>query len=230
MIVKPFTSVVAALAIAVSVAGCDFGVFDNYDAPNATLSGRVVYQGEPIGVRSNGVQLELWEPGFEQPAKIPIYVGQDGSFSARVFDGQYKLTLLAGNGPWVDNADTIQIQLRGKTEVEVPVVPYYTIQNASIGHSAGAIQSTFNVGAVRTTRAVEYVGLYVSTTSIVDRTNMSVRQERPASAIASLANPISLNVTLPASLAGRESVYARIGVKTVGVAELLYSPVQKITF
>jgi hypothetical protein len=230
MIVKSCASGLASLAIVVSLAGCDFGVFDNYDAPNATLTGRVVYQGNPIGVRSNGVQLELRQPGYELDEEILVYVGQDGTFSASLFDGDYLLTLTPGEGPWVDNSDTIRVQVRGQAQVDVPVVPYYTISNPAIGHSGGSIEATFNVESVNTTREVEYVGLYVSTTTFVDRNNMAVRTEMPRSAISSLDAPIELSVSLSAALAQRSDVYVRIGVKTSGVAELLFSPVQKITF
>lgn len=223
-------SLLACLALAVSLGACEYGVFDNYDEPNALLTGRVVYQGAAIGVRSNGVQLELWQPGYDLNQKIPIYIDQDGSFSAMLFDGDYQLTLLPGNGPWADSRDTIQVQVRGQAQVEVPVVPYYTIENSSIQHSGGAISATFDVGSVNTTRGVEYVGLYVSTTAFVDRTNMSVRTERPRSAISTLDDPISLSVGLTPALAARGDVYARIGVKTAGVDELLFSPVQRITF
>jgi hypothetical protein len=224
------SSFLASLALACGLAGCDFGVFDNYDAPNSLLTGRVVYQGAPVGVRSNGVQLELWQPGYELNQKIPIHIDQDGSFSAMLFDGDYKLNLLPGNGPWVDVRDTIQVQVRGQTEVEVPVVPYYTIENPSIQQSGGAVAATFDLASVNTTRDVEYVGLYVSTTAFVDRTNMSVRTERQRAAIASLDDPISLSIALTPQLAERGDVYARIGVKTSGVDELLFSPVQRITF
>ena len=37
---------------------------DNYKAPDATITGRVVYQNLPLGVRSDGVQLELYQPGY----------------------------------------------------------------------------------------------------------------------------------------------------------------------
>ena len=37
---------------------------DNYDAPNAILSGKVVYEGEAVGVRTNGTQLERWQDGY----------------------------------------------------------------------------------------------------------------------------------------------------------------------
>ena len=137
---------------------------------------------------------------------------------------------MAGSGPWLDSPDTIQVQVRGEAQMDVPVMPYYTIQNPDTRFVSGAIESTFTIGSVTTSRAVEYVGLYVSTTSFVDRNNMSVRLERPRSAIPSLAAPITLSVTLPPNRAQRNDVHARIGVTTAGVAELLYSPVEKITF
>jgi len=230
MIVKTSVSILASLAIAVALTGCEFGVFDNYDAPKSILTGHVVYQGEAIGVRSNGVQLELWQPGFDLNEKIPSYVAEDGSFSASLFDGDYKLNLLPGNGPWTDTRDTIQIHLSGRAEVDVPVVPYYTIADPVMSETGGAIEATFGVHTVDDTRTVEYVGLYVSTTSFVDRTNMDVRVEVPRASIASLDVPLTLRVDLPANLVQRGDVFARIGIKTMGVAELLFSPVQRVTF
>lgn len=224
------SSILLSLALAASLGACEFGVFDNYDEPNAQLSGRVVYQGNPVGVRSNGVQLELWQPGYDLDQKIPIYIDQDGSFSAMLFEGDYKLNLLPGNGPWVDIRDTIRIQVRGQAEVEVPVVPYYTIENASMAHSAGVVTANFDVGSVDTSRELEYVGLYVSTTHFVDRSNMAVRVERRRADIPSLDDPISLSVELSDDLRERADVYTRVGVKTEGVDELLFTPVQKLTF
>ena len=223
-------SILASLALAASLAACEFGVFDNYDEPNALLTGRVVYQGSPVGVRSNGVQLELWQPGYDLNQKIPIYVDQDGSFSAMVFDGEYKLNLLAGNGPWVDIRDTLQVQVQGQTQVDVPVVPYYTIENPSISHAAGVVTASFEVGSVDTSRELEYVGLYVSTTHFVDRSTMAVRTERDRADLTSLDDPVSLSVELTDDLQERADIYVRVGLKTEGVDELLFTPVQKITF
>lgn len=224
------TSILASLAIVVSLTACDYRAFDNYDPPGSLLSGRVVYQGAPVGVRSNGVQLELWQPSYELNEKIPIHVDQDGSFSAKLFDGDYKLNLRAGNGPWLDSQDTIFIQVRGGAEVEVPVTPYYVIENPSVEHSGGAIRATFQVRAVEPSRDVEYVGLYLSSTSFVDRINMAASAELGGTAVADLSTPITLSVDLPDALAESGSAYARIGIKTVGVDEMLYAPVARVTF
>src|SRR5688572_21606042 len=133
-----------------ATAGCeDLTSIDNYDAPNSTLTGRVVFDGQGVGVRSNGVQLELWEPAYPLRQKIPIFVAQDGTFSAKLFDGSYKLNLLANNGPWVNTRDTIGIALEGSAHVDVPVRPYYTVQSSQLRHntagggSNGTIEGTF---------------------------------------------------------------------------------------
>lgn len=43
------------------LASCEY---DNYDMPNAILSGRVVYEGSPVGVRATATRLELWQDGY----------------------------------------------------------------------------------------------------------------------------------------------------------------------
>src|SRR6476646_6291576 len=112
---------------------------DNLKAPSSTLTGQVVYQGQPIGVRSNGVQLELWQSGYQLFSKIPVYINQDGKYSATLFDGDYKLTRLKGNGPWVDNTDTINVHVSGATTMDVPVQPYFVIKTPTFQKSGSAV-------------------------------------------------------------------------------------------
>jgi hypothetical protein len=213
------------LALVVGLTACEK---DNYAPPASTLTGRVVYQNQPVGVRTNGVQLELWQRGYQLFTKIPLYVDQDGSFSAQLFDGDYKLVRLRGNGPWVDNTDTIPVQVRGSVVIDVPVQPYYVIQNEKISRAAGTLTATCQVGTVTSTRAIERVTLYVSTSQFVDATN-NVGSSSKAAADLTVSKELRFTYALPANLATRGYVYGRLGVKTAGVAELLYTPVQKLS-
>jgi hypothetical protein len=213
----------AILSLVLVAASCNY---DNFDPPQSLLEGRVVYQGEPLGLRSEGVQLELWQPGYELFQKIPLHVDQDGSFSASLFDGDYKLTLLRGNGPWLDQTDSIDVQVRGGKVIDVEVQPYYTLSSPQFSRNSGQISTSVQVNSVNPTRAVELVAIYVGRTAILD----AVRNE--ANLVISgeeldLSSPIDLNINLPASLSGRD-VYVRVGVKTAGVQELLYSTVQHL--
>lgn len=201
---------------------------DNRAEPKSVLKGRIVHDGQAVGVRSNGVQLEIWQSGYQLFTKIPVYINQDGTFSASLFDGDYKLVRLRGNGPWVDNTDTINVALRGTQELDVPVTPYFVFRNDTYSKGEGKVSATFNLQQVNTSRALERVNLYVGTTMIVDPNNNGGNAQQLAAAITDLTKPITLTATLSPALAGREYVYARIGVKTSGVGEMLFGAPQKI--
>ncbi|MBK1441355.1 DUF3823 domain-containing protein [Parapedobacter sp. ISTM3] len=202
---------------------------DNYDAPTSMLTGRVVYQGEPVGLRSGGVELELWQHGYDLFSKIPVYVNQDGSFSARLFDGNYKLVLLRGNGPWVDNTDSIDVNLRGTASIDVPIDPYFVITDESFQQHGDEIIGTFTIRQVNSSRQLERVAIYLGQTIIVDQNNHAARSELVAGDITDLSQSIRINVSIPAALASKGYLFARIGVKASGVAEYLYTQPAKIT-
>ena len=213
------------LALSALLSACEK---DNRVEPKSVLKGRVVYEGQPVGLRSNGVQLELWQRGYQLFTKIPVHVKQDGTFSAALFDGNYKLVRLRGNGPWVDNTDTIEVALSGNTELDVPVQPYFVFQNDTYAKGEGKVSATFSLKQVNATRTLERVNLYVGTTSIVDPNNNAGNAQEVAANIKDLSKPITLTATLPAALAGRDYVYVRIGVKTSGVGEMLFGAPQKV--
>lgn len=229
-----FYRIACAVAVATVVAGCDMLELDNYDAPESTIAGRVVYQGQPIGVANRTVQLELWEPGFELNQKIPVHVNFDGTFQARVFDGNYELNLLPGNGPWADDPTRIPLQVRGRVDIDVQVTPYFVVTNEQIVNNNGVIEATFNLNHVDTSRNLEYVGLYVGRTTIVDRINQETRREIPAAQLPATSGQLSLSLELPDDIHlapgpdPRTHVFVRIGVKTVGRADLYYTQVHKV--
>ena len=83
---------------------------DNFSAPESMLSGTVTYNGEAVGVRTNGTQLELWQDGYALDEKIAVHIAQDGTYSARLFNGEYKMVRLSG-APWAESTDTIVINV-----------------------------------------------------------------------------------------------------------------------
>lgn len=242
---KPSLSLLVGVIAILAAGGCDnITGLDNREPPGSVLTGRVVFEGEPVGVRSTGVDLELWQPGYELNEKIPVNVAQDGTFQALLFDGTYKLNLLANNGPWVNSPDTLLIELSGATTVDFPVTPYYVVREPAYSRVSpttdapgGAVSATFRVGAVDTSRPVEYVGLYINGTAFVDRINSVASAELPAADIQAALDAngtIELHAQLPDAIYEtnsplvREFVNARIGIKTTGVAELIYSPIFQI--
>ncbi len=212
-------------AIFILFTGCEK---DNYEAPKSMVTGRVVYDGQPLGVRSNGVQLELWQHGFQLFNKIPVFINQDGTFSAEVFDGNYKLTLVRGNGPWADKVDSIDVKVAGTTNLDVPVDPYFIVKNQSFNNNSSTVTATFTLQQINTTKDLDHVRLYLGQTILVDNIINVVSVQKTSTEINDPNQAITLTVDIPASLVSKGYVFARIGVKTAGVSEYLYGQVQKI--
>lgn len=205
---------------------------DNYDAPDAMLTGRVVYNGEAVGLKNGEVTVRLYEPGWELSSTtyINISVAQDGTFSASVFGGKtYKLVRVANIGPWENPtaADTITVKVDGNTEVDIPVTPYFSISASDISITNGVVNATMSVKQNSASSTIESVGLYVASNMIVDANNCKVKGEHLGAVITDLNN-IHLSANLTDAMKKEGYLFARVGVKTVGVSQLIYSVPVKI--
>lgn len=209
--------IITSLLAVIVLAGCKK---DNFEKPKSVLKGSVVYNKRALGLRSNGVQLELWQRGYELFTKIPVYVNEDGTFSSLLFDGNYKLVLRQGNGPWKDNSDSLDVTVNGTTNVEVSVQPYFVIQNATFTKNGTTVTAVVTIETAANNLPLESVTLYAGTTGIVDQVNNSVS----STVVPDVSQPVTLSLTIPAT----GVFYARVGVKTSGIAEQVYSQTEKI--
>jgi hypothetical protein len=201
---------------------------DNKSAPGATIKGTVKYGDVPVGVRSNGVQLELWQYGYQLFSKIPVQINQDGTFSASVFDGNYKLTMLRGSGPWADKTDSIDVSVSGAATVDMIVEPYFVIKNPTFQKSGNQVNASFTLQRINTSKPLELVRLYIGQTVITDQNNNAANAQKLAAVITDISQPVTLTATIPASLLAKKNIFVRIGVKSVGVGELFYSASQEL--
>lgn len=218
-----FIMIIIAVASLFS-AGCEY---DNFDAPEVTLSGRVVYEGQPIAGRNNGPQLELWQDGYPLKSYIPVYIDQEGRFSAKLFDGEYKL-VRRPDAPWLQQAtDTIRISIKGDTKKDIPVTPYFTISGYSFEKSGNNINAKFVVNKVVQTANLEFVRLYLGNSILTDQVQREVRIDANLGSVV-LGQQTQLTATLPDNLKNLDFVYARVGVKSTSAGEYVYTPVQKI--
>ena len=181
------------LLIVLILAGWEF---DNYDPPESTISGKVTYNGNAVNVRSGGTELELWQYGFQTRQKIPVFIAQDGTFSALVFDGNYKLVRLKG-GPWENQTDSINVTVKGSATVDVPVTPYFTLSGESFTYdkNTGILTATCNVVKVGSLE-IDNLSLYIGVTNIVDPTNSSQNSVLASGALTDLSTSKTLTVTL----------------------------------
>jgi hypothetical protein len=212
---------------------------DNYDEPSLTLTGRLVYQGQPIGgLERDQVPFELYQFGFGKVGPIGSSFTQEGEFSAVLFNGTYKLIIPNGQGPfmWKKTAggapDTVSITLTGNQAVDLEVTPYYLIKSPQITGGGGKVSVTFALDKVITgadAQDVQEVTLYINKTQFVSESGNDrvAKSSMAGSAITDLGS-ISLEVTVPTLQPTQSYVFARVGVKIRNIEDRLYSPVQKI--
>lgn len=199
---------------------------DNLKEPKSVLSGRVTFQGQPIGVRSDRVQFEIWQRGFDFFTKIPLNIAQDGTFKSLLFDGDYKIVRLVGAGPWADNTDTINVSLNREANLDIPVEPYFVIKNATISKSGNNLTATFTIEKNGThSKTFETARLFVGRFYILDLGN-NAGSANAAGVV--LGTPVTVTVPIPASISNDDFIFGRIGVKTTGIGEYLYTASTKI--
>ncbi|WP_165021442.1 DUF3823 domain-containing protein [Dysgonomonas sp. ZJ279] len=195
---------------------------DNYDEPKSDLKGRVVTNtGETLGVRGteNALQMQLWQDGYDNYESIEVYINQDGTFAAKVFDGQYKLVTRDNNGPWVNDRDTLLVTVKGSTSVEYIVKPYFTLSNEVFKVTDNILTATFDVSQFTAVadRNIERITLYVGKTVFVDDSFKDKTQNAETPVIGS--NTISMDI----SSINHPVLYARIGIRISGVDQMLYT-------
>ena len=211
---------------------------DNFEAPSSTLSGKLVYNGDVIEVEYDRVSYEVYQYGFGRVGPIGSSFSQEGTYSALLFDGQYKLIIPSGQGPfkWNENAsggrDSLAVSVSGNQTLDLEVTPYYMIRTPQITGSGGSVTATFKAEKIITdasAKDIEEVALYLNKTQFVSGANNNATVTLAGSAIAD-PNNISLNVAIPLMTPTQNYVFARIGLKIAGVEDRIFSPVQKITF
>lgn len=212
---------------------------DNYAAPSSTLQGRLVYNGDSIGVERDQVPFELYQYDFGKVGAIGSSFAQNGTYSALLFDGDYKLIIPNGQGPfiWKKTAtgapDSLAISLKGSQTLDLEVTPFYMIRTPQITGGGGNVSATFKLEKIVTDsvnqRGIDRVSLYVNKTQFVSGGDNIAAIDLSGSAITD-PNNISLSVKVPAIVPTQNYVFARIGVKIAGVEDMVFSPLQKIQF
>ena len=201
---------------------------DNLKEPTSVLSGNVTFQGQPVGVRTSGVQFEIWQSGYAFFTKIPLNIHQDGSFKATLHDGDYQLVRLPNAGPWANNTDTINVSLKGSAAVDIPVEPYFIVKNASFTRNGVNVSATFTIEKNGThARTLETAKLFLGRYLLLDAGNNGNAGNRDAAGIV-LGQPVTVTLAIPAAIANDDFIFARVGVKTRDIQEYLYTQSQRI--
>lgn len=201
--------------------------YDNYDEPQSRFSGRVVYEGEPIGVRTNAVRLALFQDGYDFKSEIPAHIAQDGTFSVSLFDGEYKVVRVGG-APWeAAQNDTILVRVKGNTVQDIEVTPYFIIQNPSFQKNGDKITAKFTVKKIVESAKLNSVSVYLGQSILTDNN----RNEGNISldlANVTLGQEITAEISIPSKLSAADYVFARVGVLSDKAGEFCYTQSTKV--
>jgi hypothetical protein len=225
-IIKRYLLLLAPLLI---VSAC---AYDNYDPPKSVLSGEVVYNGKPIHVQSQQVSFRLFQTGFQRRIPITVQVAPDGSYKALLFNGNYQIIFPRGQGPFIQNtkSDTLDVKVRGNTEQNIKVLPYYMIQKPQFSVSGSTVSANFGLKQIITdnrAKDIQFVALYVGKTRFANDQRNVASQTIDGSQITDMSS-IHLSAKVPKLTPTQSYVFVHIGVKIQNVEDMLLSKVEKL--
>ena len=211
--------------------------YDNYQEPNSRLYGSIVYNGNPINVSANCIEIELWESGWQKDAPIYVAVDQDGSYSSSLFKGSYKLVIPAHQGPFrsltnsMTNSDTIIVEVNGDKDFDIEVEPYYIIKNTAFSINGRELSAIFGLEQIikdDDARTIDKVSLYINKTQFVDFQWKIADVSINGTDIEDMSL-ITMSLTIPEITPLQDYIFARVGVKILGKEDLIFSDTQRIT-
>ncbi len=136
---KTRSFILMTLMFAMTFVACEY---DNYDAPDCFLTGKLTYNGKPYVFDGNVSVLRVYQKDFGKTDNgISIRVKEDGTFSQLLFPGKYYMTLANRQYPYqfADfnslgaglGYDTLEIDIDGNKELNLEVIPYYIIDSVT---------------------------------------------------------------------------------------------------
>jgi len=225
------------IALLITATGCKK---DNYDAPSVELKGHLTYKGTTINVEHGQVPFDVYQPGFGKSGSIRGYFDQEGAYSLLLFNGNYKFTIPANQGPFLwkelsaGKRDTLAVNLTGSQTLDIEVTPFYMLRQAKFTAASSKVTAVFNIEKVITdanAKNIERVTLYLGKTQFVSENgdNRIAKTDVAGSAVTSLNN-VSISVNIPTITPTQNYVFARVGLKIAGVEDMIYTPVTKVSF
>lgn len=226
-----YLTMIAALAL--SFTSCEK---DNYDSPNATLKGAILYNGDTLKLKNAEISLLLYESGWSTSAEMAVNVSQDGSFTAQIYSGKEYRLVPSALGPWEVPAESDQISFTSTKNVNlnIEVKPYFMLRNTDITISSqNVVTAKFDVERISQSANLEYARLILFPNKILDVSNDAVDQANsPANLTGTNLNDNGSNTItktiVETTLLKYNFIYARVAIKVVGASGLLYSDPIKI--
>ena len=197
---KLFLNIILATAVAFCLGSCGY---DNFDEPESMLAGNIQYNGQNLQLQGSAgsIQLQAYQSGYELKSPITI------------------------NGPWVNKRDTVEVDVKGNTEVNIPVTPYFLLSDYNCSLSGNLLTVSFKIQQIVNTATMAYGTICIGRTSIVDEQNNAFQIRLNASALTMGANSFSFTLTdeQKKAISGAARLTARVGLRTVDADKSVYT-------
>jgi hypothetical protein len=215
------------LIAALGLAACEK---DNYDGPDAGLSGKFIDSQTGEMVEQDiirGTQIEILESGYTSPQYL--VVKNDGSYAnTLLFSNTYKVTPVRGNFIAMQPQD---INISGQITLDFQVTPYIRLKDVSITKTGTKVTASFKLQQT-TANNVKKIGLYAHSDSRVGEPMRLFASEKDINATTNPATIYTLEIDLAANssiLKPGNSYYFRVGALIdVGEAKPNYVKAVKI--
>lgn len=225
---KNLSIIILLLGAILYLEGCGY---DNYEPPKSQLTGRIVYNDQPVMLKSRGVELQLYQDGYDFKNPIPIFVDQEGKFEATLFDGEYKLVTRDRNGPWVNTRDTTLVKVSGHTNIQFEVRPFFTISGANVTLNGNILQANCTIQKIVEESQLDYANLFINNTTFVDETIRAFvipATNLQTGSVSFMLDISTLNEGQRNAINNMKAIFARIGVKAQGADQAIYSEVFRL--
>jgi Protein of unknown function (DUF3823) N-terminal domain/Domain of unknown function (DUF3823_C) len=213
------------LCISVVLFSCEL---DNYDGPDAALSGSFIDAETGELVEQDiirGTTIEITEHGYDPVTPQYLIVKNDGTYAnSLLFSNTYTVQPVRGN---FISVEPQEINISGITELDFEVTPYIRIRDAEIVNDGSKIVATFRVEQ-NVVNNVRKVGLYVHPDPEVGEPLRVLAVENEINATVDPNQVFTLELDLPSNtsiLSPGEEYFFRVGALIdVGEAKLNYAP------
>lgn len=230
---KPLKIHLSILVCLFSLSSCELSEIDNYDAPNATISGGVYDVETKELVQQDiirGGQIEYVEQGYNNPQNQYMVLKNDGTYQNKLmFANTYTMQLVRGNFVPLEKQEVV---VKGDTKLDFQVQPYIRVKNANIVKQDNKIIATFNIQQT-VSNEVSRIGLFAHEEVNVGDPLHVVATRQDINVATSESTLYTLEIDLAAhqgSLKPGSAYYFRVGgLINASEAKYNYAPAVRIT-
>ncbi len=211
---------------------CELWELDNYDYPDASISGRIIDSETNELVQTdiiNGTTIKLIEHGYDPVSPQYLRVKNDGTYAnTLLFSNTYTVQPDSRNFLQIDEQE---IKIGKNTKLDFIVTPYLRLKDVSFVKEGNTVIANFSIQQ-NTPDAVGKIGLYAHDQPIVGEPVRLVASERVinrqvgSDEVFKLAINVAKNTTF---FKPNKSYYFRVGaVTSVPVIKFNYAPAELI--